>query len=337
MDKILKQFGKERIEAAVINSSSFSEVTRNLGLNSRDLGVRKNVERSIKRLGLSTIHFESLKKYGESKVRYKKERLEELVKTCKNYNEILLELDVLPIISNYRTLKKYLKEYNIETEHLKYQRARIKWTKENLEDLIKSSESISEVLKKMKIRLVADNYINIKKHALLYNIDISHLVKPTKVSNKKIPLEKILTENSTYGRNHLKKRLYNEGLKERKCELCGQDENWNGKKMSLILDHKNGVHNDNRLENLRIVCPNCNATLDTHCGKNTPEKIRKIKEQKKLNIENAFIFKRKVERPPYQQLINEIFDLGYVKVGKKYGVSDNAIRKWIKTYEKYGK
>jgi len=59
--------------------------------------------------------------------------------------------------------------------------------------------------------------------------------------------------------------LYQEKLKNKVCELCGQDENWNGKKMSLILDHINGINNDNRLENLRIVCPNCNATLDTHC------------------------------------------------------------------------
>lgn len=110
-----------------------------------------------------------------------------------------------------------------------------------------------------------------------------------------------------------------------------------GKRMSLILDHIDGDRENNELINLRIVCPNCNATLDTHCGKNTPEKIRKIKEQKKLNVENAFIFKRKVERPPYQQLINEISDLGYVKVGKKYGVTGNSIKKWIKTYEKYGK
>ena len=58
---------------------------------------------------------------------------------------------------------------------------------------------------------------------------------------------------------------YKEGIKKRKCELCGQGEEWNGKHMSLILDHINGNPNDNRLENLQIVCPNCNATLPTHC------------------------------------------------------------------------
>ena len=60
--------------------------------------------------------------------------------------------------------------------------------------------------------------------------------------------------------------------------MCDQDENWKGKIMSLILDHKNGVNNDNRLENLQIVCPNCNATLPTHCrGKNKMDKINQKK------------------------------------------------------------
>lgn len=61
------------------------------------------------------------------------------------------------------------------------------------------------------------------------------------------------------------RKIYEAGLKQRKCELCGQGEDWNGMKISLILDHINGINNDHRIENLRIVCPNCNATLDTHC------------------------------------------------------------------------
>ena len=72
---------------------------------------------------------------------------------------------------------------------------------------------------------------------------------------------------STYGRQHIKRRLLAEGLKEPRCELCGQGEIWQGKPMSMILDHINGVRDDHRLENLRMVCPNCAATLDTHCGR----------------------------------------------------------------------
>ena len=112
--------------------------------------------------------------------------------------------------------------------------------------------------------------------------------------------------------------------------------------MSLILDHKNGIHNDNRLENLRIVCPNCNATLDTHAGKNIKKKV-KVEKIKKIKIEKIkpeksksrskldfSISRRKVERPSFDVLKTEINTLGYSAVGRKYGVSDNAIRKWIK-------
>ena len=78
-----------------------------------------------------------------------------------------------------------------------------------------------------------------------------------------IPIADVLVEGSSYSRTKLKQRLYDTGLKTRNCELCGQGENWKGRRMSLILDHINGVPDDNRLENLRIVCPNCAATLWT--------------------------------------------------------------------------
>jgi hypothetical protein len=77
----------------------------------------------------------------------------------------------------------------------------------------------------------------------------------------------VLVERSSYPRKDVKRRLFAEGLKEPRCELCGQGEIWRGRPMAMILDHINGVRDDHRLQNLRIVCPNCAATLDTHCGR----------------------------------------------------------------------
>jgi hypothetical protein len=147
-----------------------------------------------------------------------------------------------------------------------------------------------------------------------------------------IPLEKILVENSNYNRCKLKERLYIAGLKKRECELCGQNEEWQGKHMSLILDHINGIHDDNRIKNLRIVCPNCNGTLETHCRGNkwlvNIERKKKIKEE---NIRLANFNKRKVKnRPDIETLKNEIEILGLEGTGRKYGVSGNAVKKWIK-------
>ena len=90
--------------------------------------------------------------------------------------------------------------------------------------------------------------------------------------DQKYPLDEVLTENSTYSRTNLKKRLVNENLIEYKCACCGIGPEWNGKPMPLILDHINGVNNDNRLENLRFVCSNCDTQLDTYKSRNIKKK-----------------------------------------------------------------
>jgi len=221
-----------------------------------------------------------------------------------------------------------------------------KYLKENFEPLVLNSKNLTEVLLKLKLTNKGNSRSTLKKYIKLYDINISHFETSKDrynrtlkkcYENHTIPLHEILISGSTYTNvSFLKKRLYRDKLKERKCELCEQDENWQGKKMSLILDHINGINSDHRIENLRIICPNCNATLPTYCrGINGIEKIKKRKILKLENKIKLSISKRKIERPPYDQLKEEVKKYGYSATGRKYGVCDNTIRKWIKFYEKF--
>jgi hypothetical protein len=169
-----------------------------------------------------------------------------------------------------------------------------------------------------------------------------------------VPLELVLVSSSNYSRRQLKERLYAAGLKARRCEACGQGEEWRGARMSLILDHVNGIADDNRLENLSIVCPNCAATLDTHCGRKNRLTARdcerrgaafvpRSRKQRYCSQDRGMRHsnrrrrpqpaRRKVERPSYEQLMIDLAWMSFLAVGRKYGVSDNAVRKWPRCYD----
>jgi hypothetical protein len=207
----------------------------------------------------------------------------------------------------------------------------------------------------------------------------------------------LFVENSTASRDYIKGLIIKHNLIIYKCSECVLKNEWNGKILNLQLDHINGMRNDNRLQNLRFLCPNCHTQTETWCSKNknitvncldkhtiiveansvnsltqllrklglceTQSNRRQIKKiltdnNIELNIESVeknenhckcgkpirndsktcekcWQFKqRKVERPTLEQLLKDIEDTNYIKTGKKYGVSDNSIRKWIKNYRK---
>ena len=80
--------------------------------------------------------------------------------------------------------------------------------------------------------------------------------------------EAVFIENSSYDRRLLRKRILDYDLLPYRCACCGIGPYWNGAPMPLILDHENGVNNDNRLSNLRFVCSNCDSQLPTYKSKN---------------------------------------------------------------------
>lgn len=227
---------------------------------------------------------------------------------------------------------------------------------------VAASLSYAETLRRLELCATGGNWRTLRLWIDRWGIATDHFdsraAQREGLRRRPQPLEEIMVEGSTYSRNHLKDRLYREGLKARRCEICGQGEMWRGRPMGLVLDHINGIRNDHRLDNLQILCPNCAATLDTHCGRKnrlevasraclrcgehfTPRATRqrycsqecgRRAPRPNRGVPNPGL--RRAERPPHDQLVREITATSYSAVGRKYGVSDNAIRKWVRQYER---
>ena len=90
-----------------------------------------------------------------------------------------------------------------------------------------------------------------------------------------MPIEELLAAGTYRGRYHLKARLISEGLKQDRCERCGISE-WQGRPITLALHHVNGLRDDNQLENLQILCPNCHSQSDTFAGRNGRARGREV-------------------------------------------------------------
>jgi len=145
--------------------------------------------------------------------------------------------------------------------------------KSELDKVVKNNSTFSSILKIYDLLPKGGNTRTLKNRLDHDNIDYSHIIQG-KSSNKnrkffvnKIPLIDVLVENSSYNRGRLKNRLINQNLLENKCSGCGLDPFWNGNKLILQLDHINGISNDNRLNNLRLLCPNCHSQTDTFANK----------------------------------------------------------------------
>jgi 5-methylcytosine-specific restriction endonuclease McrA len=217
--------------------------------------------------------------------------------------------------------------------------------KEQIMTMIQNNESKSSMCKELNCRpSTLDSYL--KKLEIDYSGNQGLKGKKTD-SKRRTALDYI--ESGDIVQSHwLRIKLIQDGIKEHKCENCKLID-WLGEKISLELHHIDGNRFNNQLDNLQILCPNCHSITDNYSGKkNIKEvKIKKPKPKtKKCDCGNLISDKaitcldckfeksKKVNRPDYNILINDVSILNYTGTGQKYGVSGNAIRKWIKSYEK---
>lgn len=142
------------------------------------------------------------------------------------------------------------------------------YSREDIIEAVKTSFSLAEVLRKLNLKPLGGNYRTIKNNIIRYDINISHFTGQgwNKFGHKNFggsgkPLKAALSINSSLSSSNVKERLFNNRIKENKCEICGLT-SWLGKPINCELHHINGDNTDNRIENLQILCPNCHSQTD---------------------------------------------------------------------------
>ncbi len=228
-----------------------------------------------------------------------------------------------------------------------------RWTDEEFREAAKNSMSIADTLRRMGLVPKGGNYRTVHAEVRRLKVDVSHWLGRSSSKGRKrvlsrIPLSEVLIENCEYSRANLKNRLLKEGMLRNVCYVCGQLPEWNGKELILVIDHENGINNDNRIENLRILCPHCNSQQNTFCGRKNLG-VKMIKREIKCQDCGCVITRgalwctrcsrirsRKVERPSFELLIEDMKKMSREAIGIKYGVSGNAVKKWIRQYQEAG-
>ncbi len=227
---------------------------------------------------------------------------------------------------------------------------------DKIKEVLSESMTYGDFFNKLGLKNDTAQRFGLRQMVRIFSIDLTEFKKNVKTHLSSIKSEKgsngqiteqynndeIFTIESKHPRETLRRRIIKYGLLECRCESCGVGTEYNGEPLTLHLDHKNGVNNDNRLVNLRFLCPNCHSQTSTYarakrtnnwspickCGVKKGRGHHTCRECADIN--NGI--KNRIFNPSPDEFKLKLQELNWnnIKIGEFYGVSDKAISKRCK-------
>lgn len=225
-----------------------------------------------------------------------------------------------------------------------------KWTDDQIIEAVGKNFSIRGVLRDIGLKYSGSNFVTVKDAVARLGLDTKHwtgrghLIGKHHFWPKAKPLSEMLIDDCKISRRTIKARLIKEGLLKNECMVCKQGNDWKGKPLVMVLDHIDGRKNNYRVENLRLLCPNCNSQTETFSGRNNKGKNYRPKEKfecekchKPLSGKTitGMCFKcmdRKnvvVKKIP-SSLMEDVMNIGIRASARKYKVSHSTVGRWIR-------
>lgn len=220
-------------------------------------------------------------------------------------------------------------------------------SKIELQNIINSSNSFKEVLTKLDLKYDSGgNYKTLKNRIKIDNIDISHILcnRYKKTKSKIKDINTLFVVDSNTNRNIIKSHIIKSNLIEYSCNKCGLKDSWQNETLVLQLEHKNGISNDNRIENLCFLCPNCHSQTKTFSGKNRKKNkidnfcidCKKIIQKTSKRCKSCQAIDKGKKQQKFKITKNELIFLlankNISQIAKEHSVSFTTVRKYCKKF-----
>lgn len=215
------------------------------------------------------------------------------------------------------------------------------YSDEEFAKIVQESETYMQISNKLGYSSIAgDSFRAIKKRIEELHLNVSHLRKNSEAPTKR-DVDNIFIKNSTAAQSTLRRWYIKGNYTPYICSICGMKPEWQGKPLTLILDHINGENHDDRLENLRWVCPNCNQQLPTtgykkktasekknfciDCGVEISAKAVRCKSCNVIYQKNRDF--SSINRADFKQAIRT---MPLAEAARKFTISTNELSTWCK-------